>query len=321
MRRVAALVLIALGTALLALAVLLRTFVAPQVVTAPLDQYSQTVAVAEDATYLSVKDLRLEEGRTMVATRTVRGDVAAGNDERAVYDVFVKIMDPDKPGEGEDQLVSATTDRVAFDRRTSEAINCCDENVDGDAVEHEGIEYKFPFGVEKRTYQYFDTSIRAATDMEFVEETELEGLTVYKFQQIIAPTRIAELDIPGSLVDEETTVRLGRFYSNVRTVYVEPTTGMILKGEENQFSTLRDSTGRDRLVITEADLVFTDETVKEQADIARDNISDSRLVTTTGPLVSLLLGLLLAGLGIFLLLRPTSTGGRRVADDRQPEYV
>ena len=169
--------LVGLGVFLVVAAAMMKFYAAPRLVLAPLDQFSETVSEASDVTYLDIGALEVREGREFVATRTVRGDVPAGDGDTAVYDVFVKILDPQKPGEGEEQLVTANTDRVAFDRRTSEAENCCDENVNGEPVEHEGIEYKFPFGAEKKTYQYFDTSLLEATDMVFVGEEELQGLT------------------------------------------------------------------------------------------------------------------------------------------------
>ena len=317
MRRVIGLVLIGLGVAALVAAPLLKWYAAPRLLKAPLDQFSETVSEADDATYLDIAALEVKTGRQFVATRTVRGDVAAGNSERAVYDVFVKIIDPEKAGEGEEQLVSANTDRVAFDRSTSEAINCCDENLNGEPTKHEGIEYKFPFGTEQKTYQYFDTSIAAATDMEFVQESELEGLTVYEFEQTIEPTKIAELDVPGDLVGrDEASLTVDRYYSNVRHVWVEPVSGVIVKGAESQLSTLRDG-DEDLLTITEVDLEFNEATVKAQAAAAEEARSSAAVVTTTGPLVAAVLGLVLLGAGIFLARAPRDdaprTRGRRAA--------
>ncbi len=318
MRRVAGLVLIGLGVALLVLAPMLKWYAAPRLLLAPLDQFSETVSEASDVTYLDIGALEVRTGRDFVATRTVRGDVAAGDGNRAVYDVFVKIIDPDKPGTGEEQLVSANTDRVAFDRATSEAINCCDENLNGDPTEHEGIEYKFPFGTEQKTYRYFDTSIAAATDMAFVQESELEGLTVLEFEQTIEPTKIAELDVPGTLVgSDEQTLTVDRMYSNVRHVWVEPVSGVIVKGAESQLATLNDG-DEELLTITEVDLVFNDATVQAQAKTAEEVIGQARLVTTTGPLVAGVLGVVLLGLGIFLARAPRDdverARGRRAAE-------
>ena len=316
MRRVLGVVLAALAAVLLLTALLLPTFVAPRLLQAPLDQYSRTVSEAENATYLDVGELEVKQGRTLVATRTVRGDVEAGSRSTAVYDVLVFIADPAKPGTGEDQLVSASTDRVAFERHTSEAVNCCDENLNGDPVEHEGIEYKFPFRTEQRTYQYFDTSIGEATDMEFQAEEEIDGLNTYRFQQVIDPRKIAELDVPGSLVgSDEQSLTLGRYYSVTRTVWVEPASGVIVRGQEQQLSTLRDDSGFDLLTITEADLTFNDETVSAQVEVAQDARSQVVLVSQTLPLAAGGVGLVLLGLAVVLSrMSAAPTAGRRRAD-------
>ena len=88
-----------------------------------------------------------------------------------MWDVFVKVVDEDG------QLVTATTDRVALDRSTSEAVNCCDESLNGAPTKHEGIEYKFPFDAEKKTYQYFDTTIGAASDMVYKDSEKSRAST------------------------------------------------------------------------------------------------------------------------------------------------
>jgi hypothetical protein len=315
MRRPLGLVLVAVGVALLALAPLLRFYAYPALAKAPLDQDSQTVSVAPDATYLDIGALEIVEGATLTATRRVRGDVAAASDDRAVWDVFVKVVND------AGTLVTATTDRVAFDRSTSEAVNCCGESLNGTAAEHEGIEYKFPFGAEKKTYQYFDTTLGKASDMVYKGSEKVSGVSVYRYEQQIEPTKIAELDVPGTLIGRtETSVPVDRYYSNVRRVWVEPTTGVIVKGQEEQLSTLRDDTGQDVLTVTEATLTFDDDTVAEQAKTAKDNKRSLGLLHTLGPAVLGLLGLVLVLLGLVLALRradgddPYETGGARRHD-------
>lgn len=297
MRRVVGYVLLGLGAFMLVLAPLLRFYAAPRLAKAPLDQYSITVSRAPNATFLDIGKLEIRKGETLTATRTVRGDVPSSSDDVSVYDVFLKIEDPNNV------LVTATTDRVAFDRHTTEAVHCCNENLNGKPTRHEGIEYKFPFGAEKKTYQYFDTSLAKATDMVYKGTVTLEGITVYRYEQRIEPTQIAELDVPGSLIGSPApAVKAGRFYSNTRTVWVEPTTGVIVKGQEKQFSTLRDDTGTDKLTITEATLTFTPKTVREQGDKAKDGKRSLDLIKTTVPFILLVLGLVLVLLGLGLAL-------------------
>jgi len=298
MRRPLGLVLLALGVTLLALAPLLRFYIYPNLAKAPLDQDSQTVSVAPDATYLDIGALELVEGETLTATRRVQGDVAAGNDERAVWDVFVRVENEAK------DLVTATTDRVAFDRRTQEAINCCGVSLNGAPARHSGIEYKFPFEAEKKTYQYFDTTLGKASDMAYKATETIEGVSVYRYEQVIEPTKIAELEVPGSLIGRtETSVPVDRYYSNVRRVWVEPTTGVIVKGQEEQLSTLRDDTAEDVLTVTDAVLTFDDDTVAEQADTAKENKRLLGILKTLGPLVTGLLGIVLIVVGLVLALR------------------
>ena len=297
MRRGVGITLVGLGVFLLVLAGLLRFYMYPSLAKAPLDQNSQTVSVAPGATYLDIGALELVEGATLTATRRVHGDVAAGNDDRAVWDVFVRV-------ENEGTLVTATTDRVAFDRETSEALNCCGESLNGAPAKHEGIEYKFPFGAEKKTYQYFDTTLGEASDMVYKASEEIEGVNVYRYEQVIEPTKIAELEVPGSLIDRtETSVPVDRYYSNVRRVWVEPDTGVIVKGQEEQSSTLRDDTGADVLTVTDATLTFNDDTIAEQADTAKDGARILSLLKTIGPAVAGLLGLILLLVGLVLALR------------------
>jgi hypothetical protein len=298
MRRPLGLVLLTLGVALLALAPLLRFYIYPSLAKAPLDQDSQTVSVAPDATYLDIGALELVEGETLTATRRVQGDVAAGNDDRAVWDVFVRVENEAK------DLVTATTDRVAFDRRTQEAINCCGVSLNGAPARHSGIEYKFPFDAEKKTYQYFDTTLGKASDMTYKGSETVEGVSVYRYEQVIEPTKIAELEVPGSLIGRtETSVPVDRYYSNVRRVWVEPTTGVIVKGQEEQLSTLRDDTAEDVLTVTDAVLTFDDDTVAEQADTAKENKRLLDILKTLGPLVTGLLGIILVVVGLVIALR------------------
>ena len=297
MRKIAGVVLLGVGVFLLVLAPVLRFYTYPALAKAPLDQDSQTVSVAPGATYLNIGKLELVEGATLTATRRVRGDVAAGNDDRAVWDVFVRV-------ENEGALVTASTDRVAFDRSTSEAVNCCGESLNGAPAKHSGIEYKFPFGAGKKTYQYFDTTLGQSSDMVYKASEKLEGLNVYRYEQVIEPTKIAELEVPGTLIGRtEGSVPVDRYYSNLRRVWVEPDTGVIVKGQEEQLSTLRDDTGEDVLTVTEATLTFSDATVEEQVKTAKDNARSLNLLGTIGPLVLVLLGLVLALLGLALALR------------------
>jgi hypothetical protein len=309
MRRVGGLILVGLGAAFVVIAVLLRFYIAPALAKAPLDQYTITRALAPNATYLDLSaGLKIMHGDLEV-TRVVKGDTNAGSSDVAVWEVFVGIETAN------DSLVSASTDRVAFDRRTSVAVNCCSENVNGDkTVRHQGIEYKFPFHAKKQTYQYFDTSIRKATPMRFEGAEKLHGVPVYRYVQRIEPTKIAELDVPGSLLGRsEPSVTADRMYSNVRTVWVEPASGVIVKGQERQLSTLQGSDGNGKATITDAVLTSTEPTVEQQTDTAADARRTLRVLEFTGVLALAFLGVLLFALGLWLVRRANGRASGRHA--------
>jgi hypothetical protein len=315
MRPASGAVLVAAGTFLVVGAVAMPLYVAPALVKVPLDQSSETYSKAQNATVLDFATLSERTGVNLTAARAVRGDVDAGNSERAVFDVGVSVTD-DAAANPEDGKITYNTDRVALDRRTAEAVACCAENVNGSPFKHEGLTYTFPFGTEKKTYQYFDNTARKAYPIEYVATEELLDLTVYKFEMTAEPVEISQIDVPGSLVGStEPTVTAGRYYANTRTLWVEPVSGVIVKGQEQQLQTLRDSTGTDRVKIIDATLTFTEKTQQQQAKAARDARQQINLLTVVVPIVLAVLGALLVLLGIFVTLRGGRRGNESAADD------
>ncbi len=86
-------------------------------------------------------------------------------------------------------------------------------------VVHDGLQFKFPFDTQKQSYPYFDTTFKQSRDVHFVEETELDGLPVYRFHQEIEPTQVGGgISLPASVWGREGTgwLKLPRFYSITR---------------------------------------------------------------------------------------------------------
>ena len=194
MRRVWGPALLGLGVFLIVTAGMLRFYVADQLVVTPIDQYAQTVAPGPGAWF----DSGALQQRTsdLVATRTVRADVNASNDDTAVWDVSVNLST------GDGTFVRASVDRVAVDRKTGEAVACCGEAVDSTPVRHSGISYKFPFGTEKKDYQFWDVNSQKAYPAKYVTEENVQGLTTYKFIQTIPGFELRTQDVPGAVVGE-----------------------------------------------------------------------------------------------------------------------
>lgn len=312
-------VLVAAGTFLIVGALAMPLYVAPALVKVPLDQSSVTRSKAENATVLDFATLSERTGVNLTATRAVRGDVEAGNAERAVFDVGVSVTD-DAAADPAAKPITISTDRVALDRRTGEAVACCAENINGNPFKHEGLTYTFPFGTEKKTYQYFDNTVRKTFPAAYVGTEKIQGLAVYKFEMTIEPVKISEIRVPGNLVGStEPTVTAGRYYANTRTLWVEPMTGVIVKGQEKQLQTLRDPAGVDQLKIIDATLTFTEETQKQQADSAKEARQKINLLTVVVPIALAVLGALLVLLGILIIVRANRRGAAAApvgSDDR-----
>ena len=289
MRRWLGPVLLGIGVFLLVTAGMMRFYVADRVVVTPIDQYAQTTAVGPGR-WLDGATGQQQTG-DLTAIRTVKGDVPASSTDVAVWDVSVVLQT------GTGTMVRTTLDRVATDRRTAEAVNCCGESADGEPTRHSGVSYKFPFGTEKRDYTWWEPNSRQAYPAKFVAEEEVQDLTTYKFIQQVPGQ---ELQRSGATV----------WFQTVRTIWVEPRSGVIVKGTEQANSTLNNAAGP---TIVEFDVTFNEETQQNQAELARDAIGSIGLVSRWIPLVCLLLGLILLAAGAVLMRadRPGRTPAHR----------
>jgi hypothetical protein len=297
MGRVTGLALLGVGTFLVATALLLRLFVLPSLLVTPIDQFAESFAPGT-GTVFNPATLSEEQNVDLVAHRTLRGDVAASSDDVGVWDESLVLEKSDG------SMVNTSIDRVAWDRKTGEAVHCCGEAVDGVPTKHTGLSYKFPFGTEKKTYQFFDTTAKKAYPMTYQGSEQIQGLTVYRFEQPIDPVQIGESEVPGDLVGETApSVTVPRFYDNLRTVWVEPVTGVIVKGQEEQHQVFRDAAGADAVTLVDVTLTFNEKTQKQQADLAKDGRSKAALIGTWAPIALGLLGVVLLVLGLVMIAR------------------
>jgi len=319
MRRLVGAVVLALGSFLVVAAVLLPTYVASNLVKTPLDQYTVSVATSDNATVFDVSTLTVQQNVPVEATRTVRADPEKSTDDVVVFDAFLVVEDARN-----EKQITFTSDRVGLDRRTAEARKGFDAAVDDKPTDHRGLIYKWPFGAEKKTYEYFDTTTAKTYDAKYVTSEDVNGLEAYKYEMEIPATKIGELEVPGELVGSaEPAVKADRYYTNTRTVWVEPKTGVILKGQENQSQTLRDAAGADKVTLFAATLTFDEQTVNEAVSLAKDSISQINLVSTVAPLVIGVVGVILIVVGLFLALRrggaqESSFRSEKPSDTRTP---
>lgn len=290
---------------MLVTAVLCRVWGYPTLAVAPIDQDSVTTLSATDATIFDTATLTEQTTDLTISAKTV-GDIAAS--DKAGDDVRVWVSSSStKDGDG--TVRSRSIDRAAFDAFSAEAVNCCGEYTETDEgvrteVAHQGLVFKFPFQTEKKTYDFWDSTLGEAVPIEYVGEEEVDGISTYKFEQTIEPTTTETLEVPASVLGEagEGNLEAERTYSNHRTLWVEPVTGAVLDRTDQQLSTLRYD-GTDRVTLTEAEVSYTEESIEKTADTVRTKAVLLQLLNPIVPIGGLVVGLLCLLAGLLLSRR------------------
>jgi hypothetical protein len=337
MRRAIGVILVLLGSLLLGIGILAKPYLYNQLAIAPLDQRSTSVSQGTNMAvlYPHVVDgapaIDKLSGVKVVSTREVVGipgvaEKAGVADSEAFWQTTVKSQ-AEVDGEMVDLSFSDTG--VSLDRRTGESTNCCgDYTSTGDLTDptsqkpitHDGLVFKFPFSTEKKTYQWWDADLERAVPIEFQREDEINGTKVYVFKQTIAPEAISTIEAPKSLFEPgaEGNVTATEMYSNTRTLWVEPVTGVVIDGNE-EVNTVYEADGYTPIAKTVGTIGFDDETVNKNAADWGAKASLLSMINTWLTPIGVVLGLLLIGLGSYLLLRPkvaveeqeSNAGGRR----------
>jgi Porin PorA len=309
MRRWVGLVLLGFGVAFLVLAPMLKFHATPRLAVAPLDLDVEDVS-ASSGTALKLFDPATLTEKTnipLTSDRYTTGDApasaqAGGN--VGVYDSFSRVNEADTG-----RLVTASVQRYAFDRTSSVLTTGSGSNIDGEPITADEIAgdammpLKFPFFVDTgATYNYFDTTLRKGAPVTFTGEEEIDGLQVYRFEGTIEPVQIGEQAGLASLIGAEDPEFVApRYYSNHRTLLVDPYTGKIVKGTEDQLQTFRGPDGTDAVTVLQAEIGFTDATVATNVEQTKTNAGKLKLISQTLPLLLLVLGLVLLAVGVVLL--------------------
>ena len=133
----------------------------------------------------------------------------------------------------------------------------------------------------------------------------------------LGPEEVSEnTGLPGELFGTDEPVDAGRIYQNTRTLWIEPNTGVILKGleEQNVHFQARDAS-LPTVPITVGTIGYTDDTIAKNAE--EFGSKGALLGFIHGPLtlIGILTGLALLALGAFLVL------GRRDRAPRAGEHT
>jgi hypothetical protein len=203
---------------------------------------------------------------------------------------------------------------VAFDAYTAEAVNCCGEyyeTTEGDRtpVKHKGLLFKFPFRTEKKTYDFWDSTLLQAVPIKYTGTADVEGHETYVFKQTIGPTQVDTLEVPASVLGEpgKGNLQAESMYSNTRTLWVEPKTGVILKRTEAQDNYLAYN-GERRVTTTKVTTGFTEETTKQFANDYGTLGTLLGLAYAPVPIALGILGLIAIAVGLVLTLGRRSSG-------------
>jgi hypothetical protein len=304
-------VLVALGAFLIVLAPMVRWYAYPRVAVAPAAQKSVTTLVGPDATIFDISTFKEITTDLTTVVNTIGDTKAADKCPGAV--VYVNSTSTTS---SDGVMRSRDVERMTFDEHTSQAVPRCGGDFISETegvetpVRHEGLVAKFPFRTEKKTYDFWDGSLKEALPIKYEGTGTIEGVDVYKFEHSVEPTKIGVQEIPLNLLGLEGTenVTADSMYSVTRTLWVEPQTGVILKRSEQVLNTL-DYDGLPRLTLTDVDTQYDDKTVKANADKYGAQGLMLGLVRTTVPLASVLIGLFLLFLGMTLGRRRANADG------------
>lgn len=338
MKRVVGSVLFGAGLFLVVVAVALAFVVTPRVSKMPLDlEPPDTVLSGPNATFVQAKRTgeNLEIGvqrADLTAINGIKPDVEEAAkltddlaDKTVVWTVYQAIKRSDN-----DELISASQSRIAMDRESGAAVDwngqCYtdgdDEPCEPGSISYDGQLYAFPFGTEKKTYEYFDSTLKRPLPIQYQATEKVEGLTVYKFVQEV-PEQTVDMD--AELVDG----LLGVFapnandgevrYRTTRTLWVEPVTGSIVDYQDAQHRELVADTG-ERTVLIDAVFRYTPETREAIVDRAGDGRTMLLALGRYVPIGLAALGLILLVLG-YLVARSRPAPARQPVAEVSPRHA
>lgn len=352
--RILASILVGLGTFLLAVAILVPAYTVDKLKKTPLDLEVTTVATGNgdvlDSKALLAGKAEVNTNVPIVAQRYVITEQPSDAEVISVQ-AGQTLIRTDK--QGESGLLTATVDRVTLDRVSSMPVEPpvgtiqTSSTEPAEEVSHTGLQYKWPFDAEKKSYPYFDLNARATQDINFVEETEINGMKVYHYNQVIEPVDLSKvvpaptnkLSLPAEtwgVPGGEQPITMTRWYQNERDVWVDPITGVVVKGQEKLYQYYARDKDKPEVTVLKATLPFDEETIEYQIGQAKDGQDKLSLFGRTLPIVAGILGVIALIAGIILGLRggrgnkgataggpansPTGAGSNDWSNDKTEEF-
>jgi hypothetical protein len=300
------LVLIAVGAFLIVLGPMVRLYAYPRLAVAPANERSVTGLQAKNATIFNPVTLKELQTDLTITVRTT-GDASAPKKHPGSVTYVNTTVTKDSAGTmvADNGKIRGEVERMTFNARSGEAT----PNVKDDFVsDTEGYERT----IVHQSYNFWDATLAKTIPIDYLGTSKIEGMTVYKFAQTIPPTEYGTTDVPLSVLGltGDDTVKAQEMYSNQRTLYVEPETGVIITRTEHQHNTLAYQ-GEDRVTLTDAVVTYDAKTVRKNIDDYGSQGTMLHLVRAVLPQVAFVLGLLMLIGGVVLGRRRPSAAGHR----------
>lgn len=333
MRRYLGFVVIGLGVALLTLAGSFRYWAYPQIAQVGAEYpvaediakqttppAGTTVSTGRAIVFIAVKGQPVGPQEVeVVSRRTTKGDPKFAKGSSVYWETRIDTSVPSVA----DQPLSTTVEGLCFNAHTAlQQADCpkkgyfqtgAEESSRTTYDQRQGIYLKFPFGTQRTSYNFWDSAAGKTFPAKYVGAEKIQGLAVYKFVQEVPEQSIGLREgMPGEIFGQApgTTVTADIRYSNIRTVWVEPETGLIIRGQEEQKRVF--SAGGKTVPALVGTIGYSDDTVRVNVAAVQDKVSGLRGLRSTIPLGAGLIGLLLTGLGGALSLAGAgASGGRR----------
>ncbi|MGW0936439.1 DUF3068 domain-containing protein [Streptomyces sp. NPDC002666] len=326
MRRRASLVLLAFAVFFAALSPLLRWYAFPRLAKIPPNQYQETVLEAKPATLLDYSTLKAKKVDKITIVQTLKGNVeesekierSAGRDV-VVWDALSYVQGPDG------KMVSKIPERYIFDAHSQDPVHATGESVDGDPVNREGIEFKWPFLTEKRDYEYFDAQTRTSSPIHYKGTQNFRGMEVYYFEQTVPWTKVPMPKTMPIAITPEQIAETGitRWYTTKRMFWVDPVTGAPVNGEEIHKEELRNAKAmgmsEDTVTVFAGHVKMREDYIVSIVDLVKSQRLLVLLLTSYLPWGFLVLGAGLLALALWLEARSRRPGEAETVRRKEPE--
>ena len=318
MRRVLSFALLGLGVFAVAAGLFLRLYAYPALAKVPHNPDTTAVAQGSGITALvyvshdgGAGEPEIRHNLDLTSVTYVSGDMQAP-EVKANGNVTSWIEATEVKDDKDKLTLSGSMREVCMDRFTGEAVAPCTnqylETTRGQKVpgatgqpQFPGLNFKFPFETEKKTYPWYDSTLGKTVDAKFQGEDEIQGVPVYRFGQTVPATSISTQAVPGSLIGKtDATVQAGLYYQVERTLWIEPATGALVNLKQSMKQELRapgDSTGT---AVFDGTLQLNQKTVDANVKTVQDNKSKLWLLTGL-PVILWIVGGVLTVAGVVLV--------------------